>query len=158
MRAAPALQLTLHRFGLWRGFVAVLAAAAASSFAAWLAPRAGVAAWTAVAAVVSALAAAGASWRLSYRTARRLRWDGARWHVGDAHQQADALVAGDLRATVDLDVFLLLRFVPDRGAPQWLPAQRRGHERDWHAFRCAVYSPRPAAPESAPADDATPPA
>jgi len=158
MRAAPALQFTLHRFGLWRGFVVVLSAAAAASLAAWIAPRAGVAAWAVPAAMAAALAAAAWCWPSTRRPPVRLRWDGSRWYLGDASRAADELVAGDLRATIDLDVFMLIRFAPERGAPTWLPAQRHGHEADWHAFRCAVYSPRPAAPESASADDASPPA
>jgi hypothetical protein len=41
---------------------------------------------------------------------------------------------------------MLLRFTPDAPARMtWLPVQRRGLEAQWHALRCAVYSPRPAA-------------
>ena len=35
----------------------------------------------------------------------------------------------------------------NRLARRWLPVQRRGLEADWHALRCAVYSPPPVAPD-----------
>jgi hypothetical protein len=60
---------------------------------------------------------------------------------------------------IDLGSFLLLRFLPEGrsgpGAVRWIPVGRRGLEREWHAFRCAVYSPRPAA-GSTPADPRLP--
>jgi hypothetical protein len=53
--------------------------------------------------------------------------------------------SGALEVAIDLGAFLLLRLV-DRGrVTTWLPVQRRGLEREWHALRCAVYSPPPVA-------------
>ena len=150
MRAAPALQLTLESFGAWRTAVALLWAAAAASVAAWL----GAGPWTAVA----ALTAAAASVATTRRSARRLLWDGERWRVGPTDAPADELASGTPRVMIDLGMFMLLRFEPDDApAVEWLPLQRRGLEASWHALRCAVYSPRPAA-ASVPADDPPPPA
>jgi hypothetical protein len=43
---------------------------------------------------------------------------------------------------------MLLNFTPDAAArTSWLPVQRLGLETQWHALRCAVYSPRPMAGE-----------
>ena len=59
-----------------------------------------------------------------------------------------ALRPGTLEVAIDLGSFLLLRLRGGRGAV-WLPVQRRGLEREWHALRCAVYSP-PAAVAASP--------
>jgi hypothetical protein len=73
-------------------------------------------------------------WRVS---ARSLRWDGQVWWL-------DA-VPGGMKVVIDLGPWMLLSFTP--AAPgrlmSWLPVQRRGLEPQWHALRCAVYSPRP---------------
>ncbi len=49
---------------------------------------------------------------------------------------------------MDLGAFLLLRFVPEAAragaAGAGCRSARQGRDRDWHALRCAVYSPRPA--------------
>jgi hypothetical protein len=150
MRAAPALQLTLERFSAWRTSVALLCAAAAASIAAWL--QAGP--WTAVAAAL----AAGVSLPLTRRVPCRLSWDGERWRLGAAGAPLDELPCGTLRVMIDVGGFLLLRFEAEGArAMQWLPVQRSGLEASWHALRCAVYSPRPAA-SSVPPDDPSPPA
>ena len=50
-----------------------------------------------------------------------------------------------MTVAIDLGSFLLLSLVgADAGAcrsGRWLPVQRRGLELQWHALRCAVYSP-----------------
>ena len=77
-----------------------------------------------------------------------LRWDEQRWHLGPADSVGHEPVAGTLAVALDLGSWMLLRFQADasgrRAAVAWLPAQRRGLESQWHALRCAVYSPRPA--------------
>lgn len=95
------------------------------------------------------IAVLGAS--LIHRTrATDLRWDGLAWHLGPI---GDAATAGELRVAIDIGPWMLLHFTsarPDaRPRTLWLPVQRRGLEAQWHALRCAVYSPRPA-----PGDDA----
>jgi ABC-type nickel/cobalt efflux system permease component RcnA len=67
-----------------------------------------------------------------------LRWDGQAWQLGS--------MTGNVAVVIDLGPWMLLRFTAD--APPrttWLPVQRRGLEAQWHALRCAVYSPRPVA-------------
>ena len=49
--------------------------------------------------------------------------------------------SGPLTVAIDWGSFLLLRLEPRPHGHVWLPVQRRGLERDWHALRCAVYSP-----------------
>jgi hypothetical protein len=76
----------------------------------------------------------------------RLLWDGLGWSVAPVSGPGPA-AAGTLEVAVDLGAFLLLRFVPaGRSSPaavRWIPVGRAGLEPEWHAFRCAVYSPRP---------------
>jgi hypothetical protein len=76
---------------------------------------------------------------------RRLRWDGFRWGSKPGRPGADER-CGDVSVAIDLGGFLLLHFVaaygPRDGRSVWLPL-RQGHIRgDWHALRCALYSPR----------------
>jgi len=81
---------------------------------------------------------------------RRLRWDGAGWWLKPDRPGVDE-VPGELTIALDLGAVLLLRFAGAAG-PQggghgvWLPLQRGTVEGDWHALRCALYSPRLRAP------------
>ena len=73
-------------------------------------------------------------WRVPVQS---LRWDGKVWHLDTA--------AGELKVAVDLGPWMLLLFTPQApGRASWLPVQRRGLEAQWHALRCAIYSPRAA--------------
>ncbi len=152
MRAAPAYQLSLQRFGVWQGAVWVLATLVVATMAAWLILRES--ALTSPTSLAAALAAAlivalGAS--LVKTPAIDLRWDGRAWHLGPP---AGEPVSGDLIVLIDLGPWMLLRFTPAaanaRPRSIWLPVQRRGLESQWHALRCAVYSPRTAAAEDPP--------
>jgi hypothetical protein len=88
-----------------------------------------------VALSMAMLACAFSLWRVPVQS---LRWDGGAW-------QLDGM-PGDLKAAIDLGPWMLLMFTPALpGRTSWLPVQRRGLETQWHALRCAVYSPRPAA-------------
>ena len=157
MRAAPALQVSLQRFGVWRGAVWGLAALAFITLAAWVItherphePLIEVGVWVSAALAAAAIAALAAS------TARMppldLRWDGRAWHLGPVRGDR---VPGDLSVAIDLGAWMLLRFtasVPARPRVVWLPLQRWGIESQWHALRCAVYSPRPAPDDDAAED------
>jgi hypothetical protein len=145
MRAAPAFQVSLRPSGLWRAAVILLAAAAAVAIVVWLSTRESPAApwvWVLVAFGASVLAASAAS--LACLPGGELRWDGRTWHLGRSTGEP---LPGDLTVAIDLGTWMLLRFVPAGGAARshgrWLPVQRRGLESQWHALRCAVYSPRP---------------
>jgi hypothetical protein len=151
MRAAPAFQVSLRRFGVWRGAVLTLAALAMATMAAWLFTQErpiGIVTWLVTGSSIAAVAV------LAARTVRvppvDLGWDGRTWSVGPSPDESSP---GDLHVAIDLGRWMLLRFNPaaPAGAPAiWLPVQRLGLESQWHALRCSVYSPRPL-----PGDDAT---
>jgi hypothetical protein len=149
MHGSPSCAISVGRFGVWRAAVGTVAAAALASLAAWLfASPLGEDAWVragVAAAALATLALAVSLWRVS---PVRLVWDGVGWSVAPA-SGAEPAASGTLDVAVDLGGFLLLRFVPaGRSGPaavRWIPVGRAGLEREWHAFRCAVYSPRPAA-------------
>ena len=151
MRAAPAFQVSLRRFGVWRGAVLTLAALAMATMAAWLITQERpieIVAW--VATGLSIAAVAGLAARAVRVPPVDLGWDGRAWFVGPGPDESSP---GDLHVAIDLGRWMLLRFTPaaPTGArPIWLPVQRLGIESQWHALRCTVYSPRPA-----PRDDAT---
>ena len=140
MRASPACQVSLRHFGVWRSAVLGLSLLGVVSVAAWLLRREEalsmpLVAATALAGLLMAILVAS----LLRTPAVGLRWDGQAWHL-------DA-VPGDLAVVIDLGPWMLLRFTPAVPAARmtWLPVQRRGLEAQWHALRCAVYSPRPVA-------------
>jgi hypothetical protein len=150
MRAAPAFQVSLLRFGVWRGAVFCVCALDVAVTVAWLIARETPLLSTTCALSLSASAALTASGLLAANPqAVDLRWDGRAWHLGPA---AGEPVAGKLSVAIDLGPWMLLRFAP--ALPQthatWLPVQRRGLESQWHALRCAVYSPRPAPTDEPP--------
>jgi hypothetical protein len=148
MHAPAEFQLTVSRFGAWRGGLAVSGLVVWGSALAW---------WTAterplmsVAAAVLLLAcvAATASLISLGRLARfALCWDGAQWHLSRAAGEPSA---GSLQVAIDAGRWLLLRFVPDGAArrpstSRWLPVQRPGLEHDWHRLRSTLFTARPAA-------------
>jgi len=139
MRASPACQVSLRRFGVWRAAVLGLGLLGVASVTAWLASREeALSAQLASAIGLAALMMAALVASLLRTPAADLRWDGQVWQLG--------AMPGDLTVVLDLGPWMLLRFTA--GAPArttWLPVQRRGLEGQWHALRCAVYSPRPAA-------------
>ena len=157
MRASAAFQCELNRFGVWRAAVATVAGAGVVLLLVWLSTRSeatspfGLAAWSGTIFAVPALAAS-----LMHQPALTLRWDGQHWWLArlgrspraGAAAQADP-IAGEVDVALDFGGWMLLRFRPvaaagRRRVPRWLPAQRSGLEAQWHALRCAVYSPRPA--------------
>jgi hypothetical protein len=149
MRAAPAFQVSLRRFAIWRAAVLTLYVLGAAATLAWLVTRERPVAWGLVAMALLALAALAVAARALWRIAPAdLRWDGLVWHL--ARPNRDAL-QGTLSVAIDLGSWMLLRFAPSSGtgaratAAIWLPVQRRGIEAQWHALRCAVHSPHPVA-------------
>lgn len=148
MRASPAFQVSLHRFGVWRSAVLLLAALGLAVIAAWLITRErpiGLAAMTAAA--FAAAVSVGWAVSLAKAPAVSLRWDGQLWHLGAPAATPGDATPGDLHVAIDLGLWMLLRFRPavpgHRVRAVWLPVQRRGLEAQWHALRCSVYSPRP---------------
>ena len=157
MRASPAVEVALTRFGAWQAAVGVLASSSALSAVAWWATQHRLPPLAAgVATGVALCAAAWLALSLVRVPHARLRWDGRGWHLRRVGSAPAEPVAGEVTATIDLGPWMLLRFEPlaraRREAPVWLPVQRAGIESQWHALRCAVYSPRPA-----PGADVAPP-
>lgn len=146
MRASPAFQFVLSRFGWWRAGIVLLAGAALAVMIAWLAarseplPPAALAAWSAGLIAIPLLA-------LSAMRVKPvlLRWDGRSWWLAPPRRHGDAQ-AGEIEVALDLGAWMLLRFHPSAsdGRSRWLPVQRRGLEPHWHALRCAVYCAGPA--------------
>ena len=154
MRASPAFQISLQRFGQWQAAVGALALLGMLALAIW---------WlqyesTHVGAVASGLCmTAAVVLALAYSLARvpalRLRWDGQAWHLAPASASDDAAVPGELAVMLDFGAWLLVRFTPltasQRPVVSWLPIQRRGVEAQWHALRCALHAPRTAPRDAA---------
>jgi hypothetical protein len=150
MRERPSCVVELRCFGVWRSAVALVAAAAIASTAAW-----GGLAWIrgaddAVPVATVATAVAFLSAVLASSLARvdpgTLSCAAGVWTFAARRGGVERIETGALSVAIDLGSFLLLTLTPV-GAPgpsrRWLPVQRRGIEARWHALRCAVYSPPP---------------
>ena len=157
MRAAPAIQVVVNRFGAWRAAMLALALSGTLSVVGWLVGQEGLALANQVLAMAAAMGLLlwlGLS--LARVPAAELSWDGQCWTLRPTTPTHTEPVAGEISVAVDLGPWLLLRFRPATSSrwrpPSWLPVQRVGIEPQWHALRCAVYSPRPpdAADRSAP--------
>ena len=151
MRTAPALQLTVARFGQWRAGLVLLSLTAVVTSLAW-SVTATVPAPVAIALPCVSVLIVG----VLYRAERRrvpclLHWDGQQWIWNPAGADSGTPQRGQVEVVIDLGRWMLLKLVPalgDVGVRQpgfWLPVQAAGLERHWHPLRCAVYSPTPAA-------------
>ena len=155
MRESVFFELRLRRFGVWQVAVAVVGTAALSATAAWAwatwdsQPASGQALVAAIAVGLS-LATLGLALALGRVEAGLLTCRDGVWAFTT---DKGGRRSGALEVAIDLGAFLLLRIADGRRTRAWLPIQRRGLEADWHALRCAVYSPPPhaAAPLPAPA-------
>jgi hypothetical protein len=150
MRTRLACHVSLHRFGVWRAAVSVLAMLSLASLAAWAV--AGQGQWSAAALAMAGLAALGVvvlAASLMRVECGALSLENGHWTFAPGGAGVGQAQSGRIGVALDLGSFMLLSFRPilpsgGTGARRWLPAQRRGQEHDWHALRCAVYSPRPA--------------
>jgi len=147
MRERVFFELRLRRFGVWQVAVWLVAAAAVVATAAWAvamfdsqAPSGRVLV-VAVAAGLS-LATLALALSLARVEAGLLTCSDGVWTF---FRDNGARRSGTLEVSLDLGAFLLLRLVERRRTSVWLPVQRRGVEPQWHALRCAVYSPPPVA-------------
>jgi hypothetical protein len=158
MRGSPSCAVVVRRFVLWRWAVCIVVAASVVSLLAWLLlTPAGQSLAARIAVTFGGAAVLGLGASLLRMPAAALQWDGSSWTLRDLARPSAAPSAGQLDIALDLGAFLLLKFTSQRAAgrreTRWIPVERRGLEREWHSFRCAVYSPRPAA---GPADAADP--
>ena len=143
MRESPLFEVRLHRFEVWRSAVAAVAVAAIATSLAWAFTTArsnGDRSSVVVAAIAAVLTAATIALALSLARVRAgvLSQRGDDWSFA---ADAGACRSGRLTVALDWGSFLLLRLESGRHRSMWLPVQRRGLEHDWHALRCAVYSP-----------------
>jgi len=138
-------EVSVRRFGVWQAGVWAVAASALGAVAAWV-----ISTWDAQSAD-GALLDGGLALFLGLATvgvaASLVRIPGGRLacHAGAWTFAPDqgAVRSGNVEVALDLGSFLLLRLRGDaRRRSLWLPVQRRGLEREWHALRCAVYSPQ----------------
>jgi hypothetical protein len=145
MRGSASCVIVVRRFGVWRMFVGAVAALVAWACLAPGAQAVGVRVAVALAGVAVGVLALS----LLRVPAASFRWDGSGWACSGAATPSSAPIPGVLDVAIDLGSFMLLRFASGEGARRrsvrWTPVERRGLEREWHSFRCAVYSPRPAA-------------
>ncbi len=148
MRTPLSCSVALRHFGVWRAAVGVLALLSVASLLGWA--IAGRAQWppeAIAAAAVAGMAAIGLAVSLARVEPGTLRLESGRWSFAPSRAAAVEPQGGQVEVALDLGSFMLLSFRPwagagSLGARRWLPAQRRGHERDWHALRCAAFSPR----------------
>jgi hypothetical protein len=146
MRESVFFEVSLRRFDVWQAAVAAVAGAAIATSVAWAASTfasqspSGARVVVAVAALLVLATLALARSLVGIGPGVLAGRDGV-WSYAP---ERGAVRAGSLTVALDLGSFLLLRVGAGR-AVVWLPVQRRGLERQWHALRCAVYAPMPSA-------------
>ena len=159
MHAPAEFQLTVSRFGAWRGGLAVSGMVVwGSALAWWMATERPLLSVAAGLLLLACMAATASLHSLARLPGFVLRWDGGRWHLTSAAAEP---LAGSLRVAIDGGHWLLLHFVPDGAAHRpstshWLPVQRAGLEHDWHRLRSTVFTARPAAMPEAFGQDGRP--
>ena len=155
MRTSPSCVVELRRFEVWRVAVCGVAAIAIAALAAWgglaLANRTASSIPIATAAIVAALASLLAAKSLLRVQAGTLASLAGIWTFTFESDGIEHIESGALAVAIDAGAFMLLVLTrlhgSNRLARRWLPVQRRGLEADWHALRCAVYSPPPVTPD-----------
>lgn len=147
MRASPAFHIIIDRFGLWRGAVLAACVLASGAWLAWvISMQQDLDAAMSAALAIAGLAPIVLAASLARRSPLSLRWDTQSWRLGPAASQGEEPWSGRLHVAVDLDLWMLLKFVHEltgHRRVEWIPVQRAGSESSWHALRCAVYSSRP---------------
>jgi hypothetical protein len=152
MRERPSCVIELRRFGVWRAAILVVALLAMAAMAGWgglaVANPTADSALIAIVAALLALASAGLALSLMSVPAGTLAAAAGVWTFTFDRGGIERIESGSLVVALDLGAFLLLiltrRHGSNRLARRWLPVQRRGLETEWHALRCAAYSPPPA--------------
>jgi hypothetical protein len=154
MRGSAAIQVTLRNYSIWRTGLAVLTSAGVVVLLVWAVhPGPSLGAPAALGAAALGVIVAWSVRELWNAGPVTLVWNGELWQLYLDESTAGACAGGRLEVQLDCGDWMLLRFVPDppaqRARSRWLPAQRDASAHDWHALRCALYSPR-----SAPGDGA----
>ena len=151
MRGCPPCELTIGRSRIWRTTLCLIATLTSAVLVAWLvtAPQGELSAVRAgIAGAVLAIVMLAASLLRPVRG--RLRFTGAQWTLAPHGQKVGPgeTIAGRLEVHLDFGSFMLLRFVPHLRGPGctrscWIPVGKSSAMGDWHALRCAAYSPPP---------------
>ncbi len=147
MRESVFFEVSVRRFDLWQAVVGIVAAIAIAAVTAWAVSMLDTQSTSGRAAVVALAVVLGAgtiavAMSLARRKGGVLACRDGIWTFSST---AGTTGTGALRVAIDLGAFLLIRLGDRRRTSLWLPVQRRGLESEWHALRCAVYSPPPAA-------------
>ena len=153
----PAVQVTIRDYSVWRAAVLALTVGVVAVVCAWgvQSSRAQneTTSWLAFSLGVAAVGLGALLWRVCPAT---LRYDRSTWYLGSADGQSGEPIAGNLEISLDLGVWMLLRFIPAAktpGArPRWLPVQSGASDIQWHALRCAIYASRRSARDAAARD------
>jgi hypothetical protein len=143
VHAAPPVRVSIGRSAGWTAFVAAAGAVAAGNCVAWLWLHTQGAGAAAAAGLAAALALAISGFHARHRAVGGdLAWDGTLWRWRG--------VTGHARVALDFDGWLLLRFKPLQGRPEWIAVSRPSTLGPWAALRAALYSKRPADPLDVP--------
>jgi hypothetical protein len=147
MPDSSALSLEIRTAAAWRFGTLAMTVAAAIGLGSW-----GVTAFERGASGLMwlglpALAAIGAAASMRWIRSGRLAWDGEVWQLVETGAIGTAGRPGSLAIALDGGHWMLLRFrakeAPAARRVCWLALGRRDLGGQWHALRCAVYSPRP---------------
>ncbi len=147
MPDSTALSIEVRTAAGWRFGAAALTLAAALCLGWWFATAVELNApgwiWLGLPAMLALGAAAATRWIHG----RQLRWDGEVWRLSDGATGAAGESPGTVAVALDGGHWMLLRFRATPAGPGrrvcWLALSRRDLLGQWHALRCAVYSPRP---------------
>jgi len=142
MRAAPAVSVKGSDSGAWLWALRFLWLLSAAVAALWAIERADPASLSVAALTVICLL--WGAWRTMQPRRWTLRWDGETWSLA-FDDDSSAPRVGNVKVSLDLEAALLLTFssADGQGACHvWLPMIRSGQPAQWHALRCALYSPR----------------
>jgi hypothetical protein len=163
MRTAPAVTVAVAPDPVWRGGLLFLGVLVGGLLPAWAVahligqgrPDTFQWLWAAALAGVVPIITARAAWRLRQPPCARLSWNGQVWQLLDAQSQATPV---RLSVRIDTGGWLLLhaRTVGHAGEPfepavrsVWIALSERSLPQSWHALRCAVHGPPPAADAAA---------
>jgi hypothetical protein len=147
MPDANALSIEIRTAAGWRFAVAAMTLAATAGLGWWgmTASRTEAAEWVWLGVPAVLVIMAAASMFLS--RGGRLGWDGVVWHLDDSVSGPRGEQPGTLAVALDGGHWMLLRFRTTKAGARprasWLALSRRDLGGQWHALRCAVYSPRP---------------